>query len=298
MPRIFPNASAENIVIGVSASASRSAYSVFISDCVASLHAADMVGSQYFPLYLFDDPEPSAADVNPEQSALFGEARLPAPDSATRRREAITAEGLAHFQSAYPGEAISREDIFFYVYGLLHSPDYRERFADNLGKELPRIPRVKTAADFWAFSQAGRKLADLHLNYESVAPYPLVIDSAGKKLTDADYRVEKMRYGKKGKDKDLTTLHYNDKITLTGIPLEAYDYVVNGKPALDWVVERQGVKTDKDSGIVNDANDWAVETMGNPSYPLELFQRVLTVSLETMKIVNALPALDIGPSTL
>ena len=107
-----------------------------------------------------------------------------------------------------------------------------------------------------------------------------------------------MRYGKKGKDKDLTTLHYNDKITLTGIPLEAYDYVVNGKPALDWVVERQGVKTDKDSGIVNDANDWAVETMGNPSYPLELFQRVLTVSLETMKIVNALPALDIGPSTL
>lgn len=101
-----------------------------------------------------------------------------------------------------------------------------------------------------------------------------------------------MRYGKgKGKGKDLTTLHYNDRITLTGIPLEAYDYVVNGKPALDWVVERQGVKTDKDSGIVNDANDWAVETMGNPRYPLELFQRVVTVSLETMRIVRGLPAL-------
>jgi predicted helicase len=182
------------------------------------------------------------------------------------------------------------------VYGLLHSPDYRERFADNLGKELPRIPRVKTAADFWAFSQAGRKLADLHLNYESAEPYPLKIDSGGKKLTDADFRVEKMRYGR-GKGKDLTTLHYNDRITLTGIPLEAYDYVVNGKPALDWVVERQGVKTDKDSGIVNDANDWAVETMGNPRYPLELFQRVVTVSIETMKIVHALPKLDIASST-
>ena len=182
--------------------------------------------------------------------------------------------------------------MFYYVYGLLHSPDYRERYADNLSKELPRIPRVKTAADFWAFSQAGRKLADLHLNYETVEPYPLKIEAAGK-LTDADYRVEKMKYGKKGKDKDLTTLHYNDKITLTGIPLEAYEYVVNGKPALDWVVERQCVKTDKDSGIVNDANDWAIETMNNPRYPLELFMRVVTVSLETMKIVKSLPKLEI-----
>lgn len=105
-------------------------------------------------------------------------------------------------------------------------------------------------------------------------------------------------YGKgKGKDKDLTTLHYNDRITLTGIPLEAYDYVVNGKPALDWVVERQGVRPDPASGIVNDANDWAVETMGNPRYPLELFQRVVTVSLETMKIVHTLPKLDIASST-
>ena len=112
-------------------------------------------------------------------------------------------------------------------------------------------------------------------------------------MTDDDFRVEKMRYGKKGKDKDLTTLHYNSKITVTGIPLEAYDYVVNGKPALDWVVERQSVKTHKDSGIVNDANDWATETMGNPRYPVELFQRVITVSLETMKIVRALPELDI-----
>ncbi|HUW52773.1 MAG TPA: type ISP restriction/modification enzyme [Rhodanobacter sp.] len=228
------------------------------------------------------------------------------------RRDGITDAGLAHFHAAYPAETITKEDLFYYVYGLLHSPDYRERYADNLSKELPRIPRVKSAADFRAFSVAGRALAELHLNYENVPMYAgvTVVGPDGRPfdfgpadlrsgrtgvggLTDADYRVEKMRYGKRGKDKDLTTLHYNAKITVTGIPPEAYDYVVNGKSALDWVVERQCVKTDKDSGIVNDANDWAIETMHNPRYPLELFLRVITVSLETMKIVRALPRLDI-----
>ena len=173
----------------------------------------------------------------------------------------------------------------------MHSSDYRERYADTLSRELPRIPRVKTAADFWALSQAGRKLADLHLNYETVEKYPLQIAGGDLLLTDADHRVEKMRYGKNGKEKDLTTLIYNEKFTVTGIPLEAYDYGVNGKPALDWAVERHCVKTDKDSGIVNDANDWAIETMNNPRCPLELFHRVITVSLETMKIVNSLPGL-------
>ncbi|CAJ3856644.1 helicase domain-containing protein [Burkholderia pseudomallei] len=205
---------------------------------------------------------------------------------------------MAHFQATYPGETVSKEDVFYYVYGLLHSPDYRERYADTLRKELPRIPCVKTAADFWAFSNAGHKLADLHVNYETVEKYPLQIEDGGLLLTDADYRVEKMRYGKINKDKDLSTLIYNDKITVKGIPLEAYEYVVNGKPALDWVVERQCVKTDKDSGIVNDANDWAIETMNNPRYPLELFQRIVTVSLETVKIVKALPRLDLRKQEL
>ena len=288
IPQMLPDADTGNRLICISSPGSKGEFSVLMTDVVPSLHMADMAGCQCFPLYVFDA---EAEEVRGQQSLNLDEgSKIAAP----KRRDGLTDEGLAHFKATYPGEPITKEDVFCYVYGLLHSPDYRERFADNLGKELPRIPRVKTAADFWAFSQAGRKLADLHLNYESVEPYPLKIDSGGKKLTDADYRVEKMRYGKKGKDKDLTTLHYNDRITLTGIPIEAYDYVVNGKPALDWVVERQAVKTDKDSGIVNDANDWAVETMGNPRYPLELFQRVVTVSLETMKIVRSLPQLDIA----
>lgn len=288
MPRIFPNAACKNLIIGFSAPSNRSSCSVLMSDHVASLHAIDMVGSQYFPLYLYGEIDADDSEDGP-QAALFD-----APTRGQRkRRDAITDEGLAHFETAYPGEKISKEDIFYYVYGLLHSADYHVRYADNLSKELPRIPCVKTSADFWSFSKAGRKLADLHVNYETVEKYPLQVESGGLLLTDADYRVEKMRYGKNGKGKDLTTLVYNDKITLIGIPLEAYDYVVNGKPALDWVVERQCVKIDKDSGIINDANDWAVETMDNPRYPLELFQRVVTVSLETMKIVRSLPRLNI-----
>jgi len=292
MPRIFPDGVLENRVIMVKQRWTGTGQLALMTSHIPELQTDG--GTQCFPLYLYDEPE-----VVGEQNDLF----VTTDKQECKRRDAITCEGQAHFQSAYPSEQISKEDVFYYVYGLLHSPDYRERYADNLSKELPRIPRVKTAADFWAFSKAGRKLAELHLNYETVEMYPLNIEIVGRDssrhvglkpdLPDADYRVEKMKYGKNGKDKDLTTLHYNDKITLTGIPLKAYDYIVNGKPALDWVVERQCVKTDKDSGIVNDANDWAVETMGNPRYPLELFQRIVTVSLETMKIVNSLPKLDI-----
>lgn len=281
LPKMLPDDALANRLICVSGRGSKVAFSTLIADHVPSLHMVDIDGSQCFPLYLYDVEQDEA-----ETSPLF--AKGGKVSNGPKRRDAITDEGLAYFQEAYPKEKIGKEDLFYYVYGLLHSEDYRERFADNLGKELPRIPRVKTAPDFWAFSKAGRQLADLHINYENAPIYAGAKVEGGSK--PGDYRVEKMRYGK---DKDRTTLHYNDKITVTGIPLEAYDYVVNGKPALDWVVERQCVKTDKDSGIINDANDWAVETMKNPKYPLELFLRVITVSLETMKIVRGLPKLDI-----
>lgn len=283
MPRIFPDGAAKNLVIAVSAPGFTTGFCALITDVPPELCVAAMKGgTQCFPLYLYDDAEVSE---QPQQDGLFD---TPA-SSERQRRDAITDEGLAHFLTAYPGEQIGKEDLFYYVYGILHSPDYRERFADNLTKELPRIPAVKKAVDFWAFSKAGRALADLHLNYETVEPYPLTIEAKGT-LTDADYRVEKMKFAKKG---DKSTVIYNHRITLTGIPEAAWNYVVNGKAALDWIMERQAVRTDKASGIVNDANDWAIETMGNPKYPLELFQRVVTVSLETQKIVNSLPALDI-----
>lgn len=284
MPRIFPDAKAENRVIIVHGPGETLPFTVYISDVVPDVHL--MHGGQCFPLYLYD--EPSDTD-----EGLFGKS-----SDGGKRRDALTDEALIHFQSAYSDNSMSKEDVFYYVYGLMHSPEYRERYIENLSKELPRIPCVSTSMDFWAFSKAGRLLADLHLNYETCKPYLLTIDSNGKTLTDADYLVDKMKYGKKGKDKDLTTLHYNSRITLTGIPLQAYEYIVNGKPALDWVVERQCRKIDKDSQIVNDSNSWATETMDNPIYPLELFQRVITVSLETLNIVASLPMLEIKASTV
>ena len=286
IPRIFPTTGAPNIVILVTATGAKE-FSSSISAVTPDLNSME-AGAQCFPLYLYDEATPSAKDD------LFAEP----VEGGLRRRDAITDAGLAHFASAYAGEAIGKEDLFYYVYGILHCSNYRERFADNLSKELPRIPAVKKTVDFWAFSKAGRALADLHLNYETVEPYPLTIE-AKSKLTEADYRVEKMKFAKKkdpetGKSvNDRSTVIYNPRIAIKDIPEAAWGYVVNGKAALDWVMERQAVRTDKASGIVNDANDWAIETMGNPRYPLELFQRVVTVSLETQKIVNTLPTLDI-----
>lgn len=282
MPRIFPDAHAENYVICINGVGAQKDFSSLICKKIPDLHF--MQTGQVFPLYLYDEiAQEQASNGTPDMFSV------PAAGCQSPRRDAITDAGLTHFQESYPGETITKEDLFYYVYGLLHSPDYRERYADNLSKELPRIPRVKTAADFWAFSKSGRALAHWHLNYETVEPYPLAIEAKGS-LADAHYRVEKMKFAKKG---DKSTVIYNSTITIKGIPEAAWDYVVNGKAALDWVMERQSVKTDKASGIVNDANDWAIETMSNPKYPLELFQRVVTVSLETQKIVAALPKLDI-----
>lgn len=294
MPRIFPKAGVENLVICVSGTGGVSEFSVTMSNTTPNYDC--LAKGQCFPLYLYDEKAQAADDS--ENDDLFADVVTDDDAAPLKRRDAITDAGLQHFLDAYPGANISKEDIFYYVYGLLHSPDYRERYADNLSKELPRIPRVKTEADFWTFSEAGRELADLHLNYETVEPYPLTIEAKGP-LKDADYRVEKMKFGKvkdpeTGKSvNDRTTVIYNHRITLRDIPAEAWEYVVNGKAALDWVMERQCVKTEKNSGIVNDANDFAIETMNNPRYPLELFQRVVTVSLETIKIVNGLPPLNL-----
>ena len=247
-----------------------------------------------------------------EQNDLFG--IEPQGEKILTRRHAITDEALAHFREPYgkDGEQIQKDDVFYFIYGLLHSDDYREKYADNLSKQLPRIPRPKTFADFCHFANAGLDLAELHLNYESVPCYDSVTltGSIGQKLevlkdgivvrpsfsgslknNDKDaFMVAKMKHPKKD---EKETIIYNNGITVNNIPLEAYDYIVNGKSAIEWVMERQAITTDKNSGITNNANDYANETMNNPRYPLELLLRVITVSLETMKIVNNLPKLDV-----
>ncbi len=252
-------------------------------------------GAQCFPRYLYDPDYTSNESV--EQSNLLSE--LTDQQALNGRRDAITDVGLTHFLAAYPGEAITKDDLFHYVYGILHSEDYRDRFADNLSKQLPRIPAVKRAEDFWAFVEAGKRLGNLHCGYDDADPFPVNIAQGDLRLAHIPdpvsfYRVEKMKFGGKRPNLDKTTVIYNANITATGIPLEAYDYVVNGKPAIEWVIERQGVSVDKATGIVWDANAYANETMDDPSYPLKLLQRVITVSLETVKIVQGLPKLEIG----
>lgn len=287
LPAIFPTADARNLVIQISGVGARAGFSALMSNLLPSY---DLIEKGHcFPLYLYEKTN--------KDDGLFATS-----DSETglTRREAITDEGLANFQAAYPGETITKEDLFYYIYGLLHVPDYRERFKNNLAKALPRIPPVRSFADFAAVRDAGRRLGELHVNFENVEPYLVTFKEGDHSLINEAqddpvkfYRVKKMKFGGKGKEKDKTTVIYNDNITMQNIPHGAYDYVVNGKPALEWVMERQVVKQDKASGIVNDANDYGNETIGDPRYPLDLFRRVITVSLETMNIVNELPKLDI-----
>ena len=285
MPNIFPEPTLENRTIGVCGVGARSGFSALMSGGLMDLEILEK--GQNFPLKLYEKVE-----ANDDLFATEG------VENGYRVKDGITDYGLKHFRDAYSNADITKEDIFYYVYGLLHSEDYRTRYADNLSKQLPRIPAVKQEVDFWAFSKAGRALGDLHVNYETVEPYPVTIAEGNLLLAHiADpksyFRVEQMRFAGKRPNLDKTTVVYNSNITMTDIPLAAYDYVVNGKSALDWVMERQRVKKDTKSGIVNDANDYANETMNDPKYPFELFQRVITVSLETMQIVNSLPKLEI-----
>lgn len=292
MPAIFPAADAENRVICVSGAGGKVPFGALITNSVPSLHMIDMGGSQCFPLYLYGEA-PDAEGNGSEQGELLGKDAKPAS-----RRYAITDAALARFREALAEPAISHEDLFYYSYGILHSPDYRASYADNLAKELPRIPIVATAADFHAFTAAGRRLADLHADFEAVEPYPATIQQGDLRLANIEdpkrfFRVEKMRFGKAGSAKDRSVIHYNANITLTGLPLEAYNYVVNGKPAIEWVMEWQSVKQDGASGIIKDANAYANETMEDPAYLLKLLCRVIAISLETIEIVRCLPRLTV-----
>lgn len=291
MPAIFPtcesknllicSSGVDNLVICINQNAKDAGQIALMTDHIADLHFNG--DTQCFPRWLPGEQSKAAEDT-----LDFGE--------PSEMPSGFSQEALPHFQAAYPGKPITEDDLFYYIYGILHSEDYRTRYANNLMKELPRIPRVATYEQFMAFVEAGQELARLHVHFEDVAPYAGV-KIEYTKVGQPSYRVTQMKWGKiKGKTgnaaKDKTTLIYNDWITVKNIPLEAQEYVVNKKSALDWVVERACVSIDKASGIVNDFNDYAAE-MGSERYPLDLFLKVITVSLETMKIVKALPKLEI-----
>ena len=280
MPAIFPESTTDNLTICSSGVGSKE-YSCLMVDHIPCLDFLEK--TQCFPRWL-----PGEQDRTTEYVLDFGE--------PSKMPSGFSPEALPHFQAAYPDKPITEDDLFYYIYGILHSEDYRTRYANNLMKELPRIPRVATYEQFMAFVEAGQELARLHVHFEDVKPYGSV-KIEYTKPGQPSYRVKQMKWGKiKGKTgnaaKDKTTLIYNDWITVKNIPLEAQEYVVNKKSALDWVVERACVSIDQASGIMNDFNDYAT-AMGSERYPLDLFLKIITVSLETMKMVRALPKLEI-----
>ncbi|MDD1469380.1 hypothetical protein MEO43_30005 [Dolichospermum sp. ST_sed5] len=269
--KIFPNENLDNLVISVVGVGAQKDFSALITDVIPDYHFQH--NGQCFPLYTYEKKS--------ELGSLFATANT----EQYTKKENIPDSILKEYQQKYQDKTITKEDIFYYIYGVLHSPEYKQRFASDLKKMLPRIPFT---ADFWTFSKAGRELAYWHINYETIEPYELEEFKKELYLDDEDYRVEKMGFGKNKNGIDKTIIIYNSKLTLSQIPLEAYEYIVNGKSALEWIMERYKVTKDKDSGIINDPNHWSE----NPRYIVELVKRIVRVSLETVKIVNSLPALN------
>ena len=267
IPKLFPSPDIQNIVICV-ATDLRKDFSVLVSNLIPDL--SFNASCQCFPLYYYEERKIQ----NP---GMFDDAG----ESEFIRRDGVSDFILERAKKQY-GKNVEKEDVFYYVYGFLHSPSYKEMFANDLKKMLPRLPLIDDVKDFWSFSKAGRKLAELHLNYEAVPAYD------GIKVTGDDgkfYTVEKMRFPKKDQKE---TIHYNSKITIENIPSKAYEYVVNGKSAIEWIMERYAVTTHKESNIKNDPNDWAKE-VGNPRYILDLLLSIINVSVQTVDIVEGLP---------
>ena len=267
MPKIFPEPGMENLVVSIMTLGEQKEFSTVVTNVIPDLHY--MGTTQCFPLYTYEKADSETLiDIKGERFGNY------------IRRENISDQMLQKFREHYSDKKITKEDIFYYVYGILHSHSYRERFAADLKKQLPRIPMVD---DFKAFSQAGRKLAELHLNYETGKMYSLKEVATGS----VSFKVNQMGYPSKS---DKSKIIYNGTLTLDGIPDEAYRYIVNGKSALDWIVERYAVTTHKDSGIKNDPNDWC-EEIGDERYIVDLIKRIVHLSVESVKIIDALPEL-------
>ena len=251
-PRIFPSLKSqdENKVIWLKVGSDWPLFALLVN---AIPNVLPQGGSQAFPFYIYKE-------------------------DGTNRRENITDWALEKFREQYGDSSITKWDIFHYVYGVLHHPVYRERYAANLKRELPRVP---FALDFRAFAEAGARLAEIHVAYEAQPEYPLErVEQPGAAL---DWRVEKMRLSK-----DKRALRYNEFLTLDGIPSEAFEYRLGNRSALEWVIDQYQVSTDRRSGITNDPN-----RAGDPQYILRLVGQVITVSLETVKLVRSLPDLGI-----
>ena len=270
--RFFPTPQSRNLVICVPGVGTKKGFMPFIVGTIPDVQL--QFNGQCFPLYYY---EKNDRDV----LSLFDSG-----EDEYVRRDAITDFILQRAREEY-GPRTTKEDVFYYVYGILHAKEYRKRFAADLQKSLPRLPLVEDVKTFRAFVSAGKKLASLHLNYESIEPHPSVIienDSAAP-------MIEQMRFGKSNGVEDKSIIHFNDAIRIINIPLRAYDWQVNGKSPIEWVMERYAVTVNRDSQIRNDPNEWCKE-IEQPRYILELIGRIVNVSIQTLDLIAALPPLS------
>ncbi|MGW4232101.1 DEAD/DEAH box helicase [Streptomyces sp. NPDC004980] len=279
--RLFPTPDDTNFGFYTVGNGSAVPFSVLMLDDVPDLHVTGAgSGGQFFPRYTYRELG--------KKDDLFADTE---EETGLERVDNITDAALRDYQKSYNDSTITKDDVFYYTYGLLHSPEYRERFAADLRKSLPRIPKVR---DFRGFTEAGRRLAELHVRYEQAEPYRGIVETPAPDTLSGTsphemYRVAKMKIPKKKSEQDRSTIIYNNRVTLTNIPEDAYRFQLGARSAIEWIIDRYQVKVDKASGIINDPNEWS----DNPRYIIDLLKRIVTVSLETMKIVDSLPPLDI-----
>ena len=263
MDSIFPTTDSENRVICVPGIGSTKPFSALVADTMPDLELISK--GQCFPRYRYERR-------SGEQGELYS--RLEPIDNISNR-------ALGAFRDYYGDNTITKDGIFDYVYGILHAPDYRKRFANGLAKELPRIPM---APDFRAFAEAGRTLTELHLGYETCEEYPLdiVFDQPGEPQPE-HYKIGKraMKYA----DDEKTVLIVNDHIRIAGIPAEAHQYQVNGRTPLGWFIDRYKITENKESGIVNDPNAW----FDDPKDLVTAIRRIMHLSVKTVEIIGSLP---------
>lgn len=319
----FPTPGHDNIGFYLTGVSSHYDFGALIVDTIPNLHVLDT--GQFFPRWTWEPvgdrhaAEAGMLDLSGGEDA--GESGVAVGQEGEvvggyRRVDNITDATLRSYQAAY-GPEVTKDDVFYYVYALLHSPEYRRRYGADLKKSLPHIPLVAGREDFVAFTTAGRGLADLHLDYETVEPMPLslVVDGEDvpwdlrETISPSLLHVDKMRYAQVRRDgrlqDDKTSIVYNEHVTISGIPVQAQDYLLGSRSGLDWLLDRYRVSTHKASGIVNDPNDWMAEGAGGgptapaqPRYLLDLIARVTTVSVRTQEIVEDLPALTVPDATV
>ena len=244
-----------------------------MTDTIPNLHLV-AAGAQWFSRWRYEAHDPDSPDAW-VQSGDEGLEDVP----GYRRVDNITDWCLQQFRQQYPALQITKDDIWHYIYGLLHAPDYREKYRADLSKDLPRIP---FAPDFGAFRDAGEQLAALHLGYETCPEYELQVE-----VSPAPIPISWTAAKCSGiKEPDRSVLQVTPSVTLRGIPTEAHGYVVNGRTPLEWAVDRLHIRQDKDSGIVNDPNAWFAD---DPAELVAHLKRLVHVSVETTRIVDGLP---------